>query len=329
MFNPVGGPSDDLCVFDASNPPSFCTAASLALILALDVPIAGVLAFPPAPIVAPLAIEAADSSFTGIDFAPKSFVGGPVLPGAALYSLEGDFGFSAPNATASAPEVGHEVKLINFNQDPKAPLSLSFQNFARNDTGDQAFISATNPAGFNRPTNVRFGRTAAPMLSTTARCGTRAAAPAASPVSSIRGTLRWSRSRAPASSGRSARTDDARRGAASRRLPRSASHAPGSDSAHVFVGDRLLVAIPHPPRRVGAAQACPREACSIAIGPPRQSGSRSPRGKVGASRQRASSQPGLAVLLSKVREYLTCLDLPIAGNILRPPRFSSFDGGTR
>jgi hypothetical protein len=157
VFNPIGGASDDLCVFDAGNPPSFCTPASLANILKFDVPIRDVLAFPPAPIVAPLAIEAADSSFTGIDFVPKSFVGGPVLPGAALYSLEGDFGFSAPNATAPAPEVGHEVKLINFNQDRSAPLSLSFQNFARNGTGDQAFISATNTAGFNRPTNLRFG----------------------------------------------------------------------------------------------------------------------------------------------------------------------------
>jgi len=157
VFNPIGGPSDDLCVFDAGNPPSFCTPASLANILKFDVPIADVLAFPPAPIVAPIAIEAADSSFTGIDFVPKSFVGGPVLDGAALYSLEGDFGFSPPNATSPAPEVGHEVKLINFNQDPSGPLQLSFQNFARNVTGDEAFISPTNPAAFNRPTNLRFG----------------------------------------------------------------------------------------------------------------------------------------------------------------------------
>jgi hypothetical protein len=157
VFNPIGGASDDLCVFDAGNPPSFCTAASLANILKFDVPIADVLAFPPAPIVAPLAIEAADSSFTGIDFVPGSFVGGPVQPGAALYALEGDFGFSPPNANAPAPEVGHEVKLMNFNQDPSAPLSISFQNFARNDTGDQAFISPTHLAAFNRPTNLRFG----------------------------------------------------------------------------------------------------------------------------------------------------------------------------
>ena len=157
VFNPVGGASDDLCVFDASNPPSFCTPASLANILKFDVPIRDVLAFPPAPIVAPLALEAADSSFTGIDFVPHSFVGGPVQRGAALYSLEGDFGFSAPNATAPAPEVGHEVRLINFNQEQNDPLQLSFQNFARNDTGDQAFTNTTKLAAFNRPTNLRFG----------------------------------------------------------------------------------------------------------------------------------------------------------------------------
>ena len=156
VFNPIGGASDDLCVFDASNPPSFCTPASLANILKFDVPIANVLAFRPAPIVAPVAIEAADSSFTGIDFVPRSFVGGPVLPGAALYSLEGDFGFSKPNANAPAPEVGHEVKLINFNQD-SGPLQLSFQNFAFNVSGEQAFISPGHTAAFNRPTNVRFG----------------------------------------------------------------------------------------------------------------------------------------------------------------------------
>jgi hypothetical protein len=60
----------------------------------------------------------------------------PVLPRAALYSLEGDFGFSPPYANSPAPEVGHEVKLINFNKDPNSPLLLSFENFARNDAGD-------------------------------------------------------------------------------------------------------------------------------------------------------------------------------------------------
>lgn len=157
VFNPIGGASDDLCVFDAENPPSFCTPESLANILKFDVPIADVLAFPPAPIVAPIGIEAADSSFTGIDFVPGSFVTGPVQRGAALYSLEGDFGFSPPNATEPAPEVGHEVKLMNFNQERSEPLSISLQNFARNDTGEQAFVSPNHPAAFNRPTNVKFG----------------------------------------------------------------------------------------------------------------------------------------------------------------------------
>ncbi len=155
VFNPIGGPSDDLCVADPTNPPSLCTPESLANILKFDVPIADVLAGPPQQITSPLALEAANSSFTGIDFVPDAFVIGPVQPGAALYSLEGDFGFSAPNATAPAPEVGHEVKLINFNQLPDSPLALRFQNFARNSTGDQAFV--TNINGFNRPTNIRFG----------------------------------------------------------------------------------------------------------------------------------------------------------------------------
>jgi hypothetical protein len=156
VFNPVGGLSDDLCVpAIPPNPPVACTAASLANIQKFDVPVANVLAFPPQPITSPLAIEGADSSFTGIDFVPDVFVKGPVSPGAALYSLEGDFGFSAPNATDPAPEIGHEVKLINFNQLPDTPLSLQIQNFARNKSGDQAFVTMVN--GFNRPTNIKFG----------------------------------------------------------------------------------------------------------------------------------------------------------------------------
>jgi hypothetical protein len=156
VFNPIGGPSDDLCVFDPSGPHK-CTAASLAQILAEDVPIRDVLAGPPQPISSPLGLEAADSSFTGIDFVPRSFVGGPVAPGAALYTLEGDFGFSPPNATEPAPEVGHEVKLINFDQHANQSVTLKVQGFARNITGDQAFISSDHPSGFNRPTIVRFG----------------------------------------------------------------------------------------------------------------------------------------------------------------------------
>jgi hypothetical protein len=155
VFNPVGGPLDALCVPDPSNPPSLCTPASLTQILAEDVPIRDVLAFPPQQITSPLAIEAADSSFTAIDFAPSSFARGPVEPGAALYTLEGDFGFSAANANAPAPEAGHEVKLLNFARQSDKPLALNFQRFAYNKTFEQAFVSGI--AGFNRPTNVRFG----------------------------------------------------------------------------------------------------------------------------------------------------------------------------
>jgi hypothetical protein len=151
VFNPVGGPGDDLCVSDPENPPSMCTPASLAKILSENVPIRSVLAFPPQQITSPLALEAADSSITGIDFVPDSFARGPVQRGAALYALEGDFGFSAPNGT---PEVGHEVKLINFSK-VEQPLELKFMRFAFNNTGDQAFVSGAR--GFNRPTNVRFG----------------------------------------------------------------------------------------------------------------------------------------------------------------------------
>jgi hypothetical protein len=140
VYNPVGGPADDV-------PPS-----------ANDIPIRDVLAFPPQPITSPLALEAADSSFTGIDFVPDSFAQGAVKRGAALYALEGDFGFSAPNATAPAPEVGHEIKLINFSKVGE-PLALKFMRFARNKSGDQAFIQGTaqGQAAFNRPLNVRFG----------------------------------------------------------------------------------------------------------------------------------------------------------------------------
>jgi hypothetical protein len=151
VFNPIGGPGDDLCV-GANNPPSNCTPASLAQILSEDVPIKDVLDHPPQQITSPLAIEAADSSFTGIDFVPDSFARGPVDRGAALYVLEGDFGFSAPNS--SGDEIGHEVKVINFSK-PGDPLELKIQRFAKNKSGDQAFIDGSR--GLNRPTNVRFG----------------------------------------------------------------------------------------------------------------------------------------------------------------------------
>ena len=150
VYNPEGGSNDDVC------PAPFDQATCLANLLAAgDIPIRDVLAGSPQQITGRLAIEAADASFTGIDFVPDAFVLGPVQPGASLYAFEGDFGFSPPNSDDPAKEVGHEVKLINFNQVPGSPLALRLQNFARNSTNDQAFI--TNINGFNRPTNVRFG----------------------------------------------------------------------------------------------------------------------------------------------------------------------------
>ncbi len=179
VFNPVGGPSDDLCVFDPTTP-SKCTPASLQDILTQDVPIRDALAYPPQPITSPLAIEGADSSYTAIDFAPRSFVGGPVREGAALYTLEGDLGFSVGNASDPAPEIGHEIKLINFvtaggqkdqkdkhhdghrrhgdrGDDDDGPVVLQIMQFAHNKSFDQAFVNPNALHGFNRPTNIRFG----------------------------------------------------------------------------------------------------------------------------------------------------------------------------
>ena len=154
VFNPVGGPGDDLC--SPPIPPNQPFPACIPTVLAEDVPIRDVLAFPPQPITSPLAIEAADSSFTGIDFVPDSFAQGPVQRGAALYALEGDFGFSRANATAPAPEVGHEIKLLNFSK-VSEPLQLQISRFAFNKTFEQAFVSPSGIHAFNRPTNVRFG----------------------------------------------------------------------------------------------------------------------------------------------------------------------------
>jgi glucose/arabinose dehydrogenase len=151
VFNPVGGPGDDLCSGPPISPPF---PACIPLVVATDTPVKPVLAFPPQPITSPLAIEAADSSFTGIDFVPDSFAQGPVQRGAALYALEGDFGFSRANGD---PEVGHEIKLLNFSN-VNEPLQLKISRFVFNQTFEQAFVSSGNGIhAFNRPTNVRFG----------------------------------------------------------------------------------------------------------------------------------------------------------------------------
>jgi glucose/arabinose dehydrogenase len=149
VFNPIGGPGDDLCESDPANPPSFCTTASLALILTEDRPVKPVLAGPPQPITAPVALEPANVAAVGLDFVPRSFEGGPVKRGAALIAREGDFGFSAANGN---PEAGHDIELVNFSG---PPLQLSQTRFAHNTTFEQAFVDGLR--GINRPVDLKFG----------------------------------------------------------------------------------------------------------------------------------------------------------------------------
>ena len=133
VFNPVGGPGDD-------------NAAAV-----VGKPVQHVLAFPPQPVTAPLALEPADVAIVGLDFVPDSFVHGPVKRGAALAGREGDFGFSKSNGT---PEEGHDVQLINFSR-PGEPLQLQLQRFAHNSTFEQAFVGQIH--GINRPVDLKFG----------------------------------------------------------------------------------------------------------------------------------------------------------------------------
>jgi hypothetical protein len=147
VFNPVGGPGNDLCQSPA-NPPF---PACIPLVVANDVPVKPVLAFPPQPITAPLALEPANVAAVGLDFVPDSFVAGPVRKGAALVSREGDFGFSKANG---APEAGHDVELVNFSKKGD-PLQLQLQRFAYNKTFEQAFVDGLR--GINRPVDLKFG----------------------------------------------------------------------------------------------------------------------------------------------------------------------------
>jgi glucose/arabinose dehydrogenase len=172
MFNPQGGPADDLCpTFPVCNPLLFASPQT---------PVGHVLAFPPQPIVAPLALEPADVAAVGPDFVPNSFADGRVVRrGAALVSREGDFGFSPRNGT---PILGHDVELVNFSKQGDAP-KLELSRFAFNcrqsmqthdpdgaaacrssadaDTG-QAF--AARLRGINRPVTVMFGPDGAAYL---------------------------------------------------------------------------------------------------------------------------------------------------------------------
>jgi len=140
VFNPLGGPGDDL--------------QPAATVISKDRPVRPVLAFPPQTITAPLAIEPADVANVGLDFVPDSFVTGPVKRGAALVSREGDFGFSPANGE---PEEGHDIQLVNFSRPGEdGPLQLlSLQRFAFNRTFEEAFVDKLH--GINRPVTVMFG----------------------------------------------------------------------------------------------------------------------------------------------------------------------------
>jgi glucose/arabinose dehydrogenase len=155
VFNPIGGAGDDLF-------------PNVAAILAKDVPVRHVFAFPPQPPIAPLAIEPADVAVVGLDFAPRSFQQGVVKRDAVLIAREGDFGFSPENGT---PAAGHDVELVNFTN-RNNPHELLVSRFAFNcPRGSQGHDPVGNPicsvnvdqafvdrlSGINRPTTLRFG----------------------------------------------------------------------------------------------------------------------------------------------------------------------------
>ncbi|MFL5309428.1 MAG: hypothetical protein ACJ79H_03130 [Myxococcales bacterium] len=165
IFNPQGGPADDLGEAARDNPRT--------------TPVKHSLAFPPQAPIAPLAIEPTDVAVVGPDFAPNSFVHGPLKPGAALVAREGDFGFSTRNGL---PIVGHDIELVNFSGKGKS-LRLELSRFAFNCrqgfqdhlpdgtpvcNADKAEVTKTPPGnngqafanqlrGINRPLTVMFG----------------------------------------------------------------------------------------------------------------------------------------------------------------------------
>jgi glucose/arabinose dehydrogenase len=172
VFNPVGGPGDDLCPAFPVCRPDFVTE---------DIPVRPILDHFPQAVTAPLAIEPSDVAAVGPDFAPNAFTGGVVKTGAALVAREGDFGFSKGNGE---PEAGHDIELVNFSKRGE-PLRLSLSRFAfncrkanqthdpdgtprcrnadRSDaSADQAFTEMIQ--GINRPIQVLFGPDGAAYL---------------------------------------------------------------------------------------------------------------------------------------------------------------------
>lgn len=170
LYNPKGGPADDLCQMVMG-----VLVCKPQLFMSPQTPVGNVLAFPPQPPVAPLALEPADVAAVGLDFAPTEFVGGVVKKHAVLLSREGDFGFAPGNGD---PIIGHDIELINFTKKGN-PHELQMSRFAfncpknqQNHDADgtprcnvksgQAFVEGLH--GINRPTTVRFGPDGAAYL---------------------------------------------------------------------------------------------------------------------------------------------------------------------
>jgi glucose/arabinose dehydrogenase len=178
VFNPQGGPGDDLCNPTPGMPGNATTfPACKPVVQQADSPVRHVLEFPPQPIAAPIGLEPADVAAVGLDFAPDSFVTGVVRRGAALISREGDFGFSAANGE---PEEGHDIQLANFvpagkhsgDSGKAEPFVLELMRFAFNcRRSEQAYDPAGRPVcngeseqafvlglhGINRPVDAKFG----------------------------------------------------------------------------------------------------------------------------------------------------------------------------
>jgi len=169
IFNPKGGPGDDLCKTVAG-----VLVCDPKLFAPPQTPVGNILASPPQPIVAPLALEPSDVAAVGLDFAPRAFVGGVVKKHGVLLSREGDFGFSPGNGD---PILGHDIELINFTKQGN-PNELQMSRFAFNCPSNKQDHDGDSPRcavhsgqafadmlkGINRPTTVRFGPDGAAYL---------------------------------------------------------------------------------------------------------------------------------------------------------------------
>jgi hypothetical protein len=154
IFDPTGGPADDLCSPDSAHPGNATTfPACKAVVVAEDAPVRPVFDHFPQPPVAPIALEPADVAVVGPDFAPNSFVHGVVHKGAALIAREGDLGFSLANGE---PEEGADIQLVNFSK-PGEPLRvIGLERFAFNCAKADQYSKAGGHAGCRKPRDQAF-----------------------------------------------------------------------------------------------------------------------------------------------------------------------------